>query len=117
MDDIDISDKGTGACMGEQGYYAVAKNALLKLEDRYEGAIDILTTDKDFLDAYNRLQAWAIANNEAFNRNGFNKNKILMIMTNGKENDVASAFICISAIILVLSFSFFVVSRKKKTNK
>ena len=119
MEDIDISDNGTGACMGEQGYYAVAKNALLGLEDRYEGAIDILTTDEDFLDAYNRLQAWAIANNETFNQNGFNQNNILMIMTHGKGNGVVSEIICISAIILVLCFSFLIliVSRKKKINK
>ena len=106
MDDISTSDPGTGACLGENGYYALAKTALLKIENTNQGAIKIFATDSEFVDAYNRMQSWAIANGEVFNADGFLSRSVNAYL--GQQNInyvlIISSFIAIALIVSITSY-------------
>lgn len=110
MDDIDVDDPGTGLCLGDTGYYNVAKQALLNLESKHSGAIKIFATDADFLDAYNRMRSWATANGEVFNADGFiSKTNIVIVNSN---NTYVLVIIC-SAVLIGALFSIAMYKKRK----
>ena len=54
-------NENEGLCAGEGGYYALAKEALLKLTD---SQIELFKTSDEFKDARDRYIAWSIANGD-----------------------------------------------------
>lgn len=115
MSDIALDDMGTGQCLGENGYYQLAKQALTQLENNYQGAIDIFASDNDFANAYTRLQAWAHANNEVFDNSGFSSGANFLLIRQNNFNYLNVIVICGSTFMLI-TFIYILIKKKKKTN-
>lgn len=113
MNDIDKEDNGTGLCYGVIGYYSIAKTALLALEQQYPGAISIFSTDSDFVDAYERMQAWASANGEVFNEYGFKTKNTIIIL---KNTDITIILVSITALMIAIGVGTLIYIKKKRTN-
>ena len=108
----DASGNGNGYCISK-GWYNLAKAAFVKLTKEQK---HILSTE--FIDAFNRLEAWAIANGESiiYQDGDYiidNVNNPLQIITN--ENNSLILIICvviIGTIIVILG-----ISSKKRQRK
>lgn len=98
----------TGMCKGDNGYYSIAKNAfnLLSDEEREE-----FIKNSQYVDYYNRLSSWAIANNEHLDSSNKlivnNKRYLTNIFNeNSTNNFVLISFLCLSSISLI-AFIFY----------
>lgn len=89
-EELDGSD--TGACRGENGYYAKAKAAL---QGEWSEIVDVLAVDTTGILA--RIQAWAIANGEVFEigANGISTHSLGNKAT-GMDNPALIAISCLS---------------------
>lgn len=105
-DELDGSD--TGACRGENGYYAKAKAAL---QGEWDGIVDALAADTTGILA--RLQAWAIANGEAFEvgANGISTHSLGNKAT-GMDNPDLIAISCLSLAACVAMIAYAISRRK-----
>ena len=113
MTDIAVGEEGTGLCAGENGYYALAKAELLDIEAKHDGVIKLLSKDTRYAAAWERLQAWALANGEVFLEEGSVESiNNFNMLTN---NNFIIALIVVSTIGLLLTS--LLVFKKRKFNK
>ncbi len=105
-EELDGSD--TGACRGENGYYAKAKAAL---QGEWDGIVDALAADTTGILA--RLQAWAIANGEAFEvgANGISTHSLGNKAT-GMDNPALIAISCLSLAACAAMIGYAISRRK-----
>lgn len=118
VDIIPVSDTSdTGACRGENGYYAIAKAVYVTFTSTQKS---LFRTDATYADARARFSAWATANGETYNpstgnittsihnNNGDNLNS-----NNGNNNMI----IIICAIAAIFATSLLVLTILKKKNR
>ena len=104
----------TGLCAGENGYYALAKAELLDIEAKHDGVIKLLSKDARYVAAWERLQAWALANGEVFSEEGSVESiNNFNMLTN---NNFVITLIVVSTIALLIT-SLFVFKKKKVYSK
>lgn len=114
MTDIAVGEEGTGLCAGENGYYALAKAELLDIEAKHDGVIKLLSKDARYAAAWERLQAWALANGEVFSEEGSVESiNNFNMLTN---NNFVITLIVVSTIALLIA-SLFVFKKKKVYSK
>ena len=104
------SGDGTGLCLGEDGYYAVAKAALTKLT---EAQIELFQTESDFSAAHERYLAWASANGD---QNPYDMGSAAAALK-ANEGNGDKTIIAISAIGLAgiaSAAAFFFLRRRKE---
>ena len=106
---MDYTDN-LGYCKDEEHhYYVTAKKAWKALSEEVRS---IIINEEEFASAYNRLLAWAKANNDDINSdNSLNSNII-----NKSENKMPIAVITILSIITLTSVSSILLLKKKKEN-
>ena len=105
-DELDGSD--TGACRGENGYYAKAKAALQGEWSCVSGALAVDTTG-----ILARIQAWAIANGEVFEvgANGISTHSFGNKAT-GMDNPALIAISCLSLAACAAMIGYAISRRK-----
>ena len=113
--DISFDDnEDTGNCRGDTGYYALAKSAFNVLNDHQR---QLFCTNGAYSDEYNRLLAWAKANNEgqidgySFGTSTSKSNIIRKI-----DNTSSITIITITSIIILTGISSLLLFKKKKEN-
>ena len=106
----DYTGEGTGLCLGEGGYYALAKAALTKLT---EAQIELFQTESDFSAAHERYLAWASANGD---QNPYDMGSAAAALK-ANEGNGDKTIIAISAIGLAgiaSAAAFFFLRRRKE---
>jgi hypothetical protein len=100
--------------LGENGYYQIAKKALIELEAQHSGAMRCLY--EEYKDAFERFNAWAIANGEnvdymngAINQNSTNLG--YFAENTLKSNDII-LFLVLATISVVITFMGVIKKRK-----
>ncbi len=96
-------------CYGPDGYYAKAKEALVKLTDEQ---IDLFKTDSEFADANARYLAWAAANGDNSPYSGEYVSPALSIRNSDDMMDIA--VISALAVAGIAAAGAFVFLRRKK---
>lgn len=117
--DVDVistdDERDTGACRGESGYYAIAKEAYLELSSQQKS---LFRSNNSYAAARLRLSAWATANGEIFNPSSgtFTQQSANAIMTINNSNNnlivIISVIICVSAASLTILM--FIKKRRQK---
>ena len=116
MTSISLDDNGSGLCAGENGYYALAKTALIELENNHTGAMLALFNLEDKA-PYERFCAWARANGEVFNaENGtftiYNPSRYFL---SSQSFDLSLSIILISVFwTLAVSYTMHTYLKRKK---
>lgn len=107
------NSEGTGACSGENGYYAEAKAYFNDMTSRQRS---VFVAGTDYAKAYARLQAWATANGEVFGTDN-----VLGTATSGSQllklvndNNAAVIIVMVTAMTASLGAAFYFMLRKKK---
>lgn len=96
-------------CYGPDGYYAKAKEALVKLTDEQ---IELFKTDSEFNDAHLRYLAWAAANGDSSPYSGEYVSPALSI--NNSDDLMEIAVISALAVAGIAAAGAFVFLRRKK---
>ena len=104
------SGDGTGLCLGEDGYYAVAKAALTKLT---EAQIELFQTESDFSDAHERYLAWASANGDQ-NPYDMGSAAAALRSNNGTDDKTVIAISVIGIAGIASAAAFFFLRRRKE---
>lgn len=107
----DYSGEGSGLCLGADGYYFTAKEALTKLTQEQ---IELFKTDADFEEAHQRYLAWATANKDATPYETEFTYNALGSQIFSSNDDLFMVVPLISIIALAIVVFLFV--RKKKAN-
>ncbi|MBO8426271.1 MAG: bacterial Ig-like domain-containing protein [Firmicutes bacterium] len=106
----DYSGEGTGLCLGEDGYYAVAKAALTKLT---EAQIELFQTESDFSAAHERYLAWASANGDQ-NPYDMGSAAAALRSNNGTDDKTVIAISVIGIAGIASAAAFFFLRRRKE---
>lgn len=106
----DYSGDGTGLCLGEDGYYAVAKAALTKLT---EAQIELFQTESDFSAAHERYLAWASANGDQ-NPYDMGSAAAALRSNNGTDDKTVIAISVIGIAGIASAAAFFFLRRRKE---
>ncbi len=104
------SGDGTGLCLGENGYYAVAKAALTKLT---AAQIELFQTESDFSDAHERYLAWASANGDQ-NPYDMGSAAAALRSNNGTDDKTVIAISVIGIAGIASAAAFFFLRRRKE---
>ena len=104
------SGEGTGLCLGEDGYYAVAKAALTKLT---EAQIELFQTESDFSAAHERYLAWASANGDQ-NPYDMGSAAAALRSNNGTDDKTVIAISVIGIAGIASAAAFFFLRRRKE---
>lgn len=96
-------------CYGVDGYYAKAKEALVKLTDEQ---IELFKTDSEFADAHARYLAWAAANGDSSPYSGEYVSPAMSIHSSDGLTDIA--VISALAVAGIAAAGAFVFLRRKK---
>ena len=104
------SGDGTGLCLGEDGYYAVAKAALTKLT---EAQIELFQTESDFSAAHERYLAWASANGDQ-NPYDMGSAAAALRSNNGTDDKTVIAISVIGIAGIASAAAFFFLRRRKE---
>ena len=100
MDDVSTDNlTDTGACKGEDGYYALAKAAYQNLLPSQK---TLFTTDTTYAAAWARFQAWASANGDTIDPNTLQV-KTLLTTLNISNNSNLFVVIAIASVIVALA--------------
>jgi uncharacterized repeat protein (TIGR02543 family) len=113
--EISFSDNSkTGKCFGNNGYYALAKQAFNNLS----------SADKEYFlsqDKYEsyliRLEAWADANGEYFNNGNIIQKSTPIINSNNLDKNIFNETFTIVALISTASFTLLLILFKKRKTK
>lgn len=119
--DVDVIDKAdesdTGACRGENGYYAIAKTAYNALTQSQKG---MFCTNAAYADGRARFIAWANANGEDLNLTTYNivekASRVSISLDNVEENNTALCVVVI-AITSVTVVAVLIALKKKRYSK
>ena len=106
----DYSGEGSGLCLGEDGYYAVAKAALTKLT---EAQIELFQTESDFSAAHERYLAWASANGDQ-NPYDMGSAAAALRSNNGTDDKTIIAISVIGIAGIASAAAFFFLRRRKE---
>ena len=106
----DYSGEGSGLCLGEDGYYAVAKAALTKLT---EAQIELFQTESDFSAAHERYLAWASANGDQ-NPYDMGSAAAALRSNNGTDDKTVIAISVIGIAGIASAAAFFFLRRRKE---
>ena len=108
------NNEDTGLCRGESGYYASAKTAFNALNDHQR---ELFCTNEAYNSEYNRLLAWAKANNESqIDENKFGISISSSNLINKIDNGSYMTIIVVLSIITLTGVSSILILRKKKEN-
>lgn len=115
MNDVSTSNlTDTGACKGENGYYAKAKEAFVKLSNEVRKIVR-----ENHPDAFLRLQNWAVANGETIDIdvNGeivvSQTNSILLHFANKNKIDIYSLISLFIVGVITLSLTLYKLRKRE----
>lgn len=119
MDVISITDKGTGQCKGENGYYLTAKRAWNTMKTAYAeaGGLDDLVEvfENSFEDAHARYMSWASACGDSDPFNGTTiKTSTRIAMLNSVMNSNTTIIVIVTVGIAAIAIGGYFLLRKKK---
>ena len=102
----------SGLCAGDDGYYAHAKTALLKLSD---DQIELFKTDEQFADGYERYLAWARANGDLDPFGESNIAGAITSLINGDKRDSTVALAVFGlGLAAIAAGSAFIIKRRRE---
>ncbi len=110
--DISVDDKGTGACLGETGYYALAKAAFNVMP---EESRNFFMTSTMYTNYKARLAAWAAANGDEFSEaNLLVTNPASRVAFDTVSDDNTMIIVISIAAVSALAFTTLLVFKKKR---
>ena len=118
--DVDIIDeedqRNTGACLGNTGYYQVAKTAYNALTSSLK---QLFCTDSSYAKARARLKAWANANGEDLNLSNYQLEPITpsnALFNGDKQATNTAVVVTVCSLLSVISLAAFIIARRKRFN-
>ncbi len=110
--EISVDDKGTGECLGETGYYALAKAAFNVMPE--ESRVFFMTSTM-YTNYKARLAAWAAANGDEFNEvNLLVANPASRVAFDAISDNNTMIIVISIAATSALAFTMLLVFKKKK---
>lgn len=111
----DYGDSNQGLCAGEDGYYAKAKEALLKLSDLQ---IELFKTSDEFTAAHDRYLAWARANGDTdpYGETGVS-GIVLSPSADVPETSIVLSSVFGLGLVAVVAGGVFIVKRRRESNQ
>ena len=100
----------TGACRGDNGYYATAKAAYNSLTDSQKA---LFCTNTNYADARSRLEAWARANIETLDLTTYQLTSFnARILTALNSSDTTLMIVMIAGLISISAVALLFLKRK-----
>lgn len=111
----DYGESNQGLCAGEDGYYAKAKEALLKLSDLQ---IELFKTSDEFTAAHDRYLAWARANGDTdpYGETGVS-GIVLSPSADVPETSIVLSSVFGLGLAAVVAGGVFIVKRRRESNQ